>query len=205
METSSKPQIVYIHGGDSFDTDEEFYNLLHTMKFDPYAAELKTWRQWLEIETIDTHEFIYVAMPNKLNADYTAWAIWFDKVVPYLRDGATLIGYSLGGGFLLRYLTENILPIKLRQLHLVATVVDNKDCSGVGDFKIDLATWHGFKNDINEVHLWHSSDDPYVPFHHSERFLKVFPRAIHHTLTERGHFFQPEFPELLKEILKQLP
>ncbi len=197
---NKRPQIVFVHGGDSFDTAEAFYDFLRAREFDPYAPEWQSWRKWLESEVADTHDFIYISMPNKLNADYTAWAIWFDKVVPYLRNGVTLIGYSLGGGFLLRYLSENTIPVTIKQLHLVAGVVDDKECPDVGGFKVDLATWRGFKNDIAAVHLWYAQDDPYVPYHHGERLAAAYPASILHTFTDRGHFFQPEFPEL-KEVL----
>lgn len=196
-----KPQIIYIHGGDSFDTDEQFYSYLRSRKFDPYAPEWVSWRQWLETVLAESHDFIYMSMPNKLNADYTAWAIWFDKLVPFLRDEVTLIGYSLGGGFLLRYLTENNLPVTVSQLLLVAPVVDSLDCPGVGGFKIDLDSWTGFKAKPETLHIWQSSDDPFVPTHHAERFVAKYPEAITHSFSDRGHFFQPEFPELLKQIL----
>jgi uncharacterized protein len=197
---SAKTQIVFIHGGDAPETKTEYYDLLRSIPFDPYAPERQSWRKWLAAATAPTHEFIYVAMPDKYNADYIAWSIWFDKVVPYLRDGAILIGHSLGGGFLLRYLSEKTLPVVVAQVHLVAPVVDTFECSPVGGFIIDLKTWSGFKSDISAVHLWHSSDDALVPLHHSERFNAVYTGAVLHTFTDRGHFLQPEFPELLSVI-----
>jgi uncharacterized protein len=197
---SNKRQIVFIHGGGSFDSNEEFYAALRTWTYDPYQVERKRWRDSIATALVDTHEFMVPAMPNKQNADYIAWSIWFEKVVPYLRDGAVLIGHSLGGGFLLRYLTENNLPVRISQLHLVAPVVDAIDCPGVGDFVIDVATWSHFASRIEAVHLWHSSDDTLVPMHHSERFKAVYPEAVLHTFTDRGHLLQSEFPELLSVI-----
>lgn len=195
-----KPQIIHIHGGDSFDSDEEFLVALRARDYDPYAPEVGKWKNWIKESTTETHDFIAPQMPNALNARYEAWVIWFEKLVPYLRPDVILIGYSLGGGFLLRYLSENKLPVNVKQLHLVAPVVDDCDCPGVGGFKIDLATWTGFASTITTVHLYHSSDDPLVPLHHSERFAIAYPSAQLHIFTDRNHFFQPEFPELLAEI-----
>jgi pimeloyl-ACP methyl ester carboxylesterase len=195
-----KPQIIFIHGGDSFDDDEDFFASLREREYDPYAPEVGKWKNWIKESVTETHDFIAPQMPNALNARYEAWVIWFEKLVPYLRPDVTLIGYSLGGGFLLRYLTENSLPVSIKQLHLVASVIDERDCEGVGGFKIDLATWSGFKNDIASIHLWHSSDDPLVPIHHSERFVATCPHARFYTFNDRNHFFQPEFPELLATI-----
>ncbi len=193
-------QIIFVHGGNVFATNEEFYTSLRDWTYDPYAPARKHWRTSLMEETVVTHDFLFLEMPNKQNADYIAWSIWFEKVIPVIRDGAVLIGHSLGGGFYLRYLTEHALPVSVAQLHLVAPVVDTLECPGVGDFTIDVATWSGFKTQIGVVHLWHSVDDTSVPIHHSERFQEKMPAAVLHRFTDRGHFLQPDFPELTAVI-----
>jgi hypothetical protein len=195
-----KSQIVFIHGGDSFASADDFYAALRSWSYNPYQPERKRWRDFIAAELIETHELIVPAMPCKHNADYIAWAIWFEKLIPYLRDGAVLIGHSLGGGFLLRYLTENKLPITVAQLHLVAPVVDSLDCPGVGGFQIDVHMWPGFDTVPQSVHLWHSGDDTLVPIHHSERFKVLYPSAELYTFTDRFHFLTETFPELLEVI-----
>ena len=192
-----KTQIVFIHGGDSFATNEEFYASLRSHYFEPFVPEQKKWRDNIKEVLIETHDCIMPRMPNSMNADFVAWSIWFKKIVPYLRDGVVLVGHSLGGGFLLRYLTENKLPITVSQLHLVAGVTDDLDCPGVGEFGIDINHWTGFRSDIAMVHLWHSTDDTLVPVHHSERLAAKYSPATTHYFKDRGHFLQPEFPELI--------
>lgn len=195
-----KTQIVFIHGGDSFDSNEEFYAALRTWTYDPYQPERKRWRDWLALQLASTHEFLVPTMPNKQNADYTAWEIWFEKMVPYLRDGVVLIGHSLGGAFLLRYLSRHTLPVRVAQLHLVAPAIDTIDCPGLCGFASDLTTWSGFAAAIDAVHLWHSQDDAIVPVHHSERFASVCPAAQAHIFADRGHFLTETFPELLTAV-----
>ncbi len=197
-----KPQIVFIHGGDSFDTVEEFYDALSSWTYNPYAEERKRWRDTIKNSTDATHDFIFLSMPNKQSADYRAWSIWFQKLIPYLRPNIILIGHSLGSGFLLRYLSENSLPVSIKQLHLVAGIIDDKDCPGVREFGIDITTWSGFMTAIDALHIWHSSDDDCVPIHHATRLAEKYPESITHYFTDRGHFLQPEFPELLLEIKK---
>ena len=196
METN-KTQIVFIHGGDSFATKDEFYNTIRSWTYDPYKPERKRWRDWLALELATTHELIAPAMPCKQNADYIAWSIWFEKVIPYLRDGVVLIGHSLGAGFLLRYLTENTLPVAVAQLHLVAPCIDQ-----VPEFGIDFAHWSGFTTVPVETHLWHSTDDTIVPIAQSEQFKEKYPEAELHTFTDRFHFLTEIFPELLVELQK---
>ncbi len=191
-----KKQIVFIHGGDSFDTKEEFYAFVRSLSYDPYSIERKKWRDSIKESLIETHECIMPRFPNSMNADYVAWSIWFEKLIPYLRDGVVLVGHSMGAGFLLRYLTENKLPVSISQLHLVAGVIDDLDCPGVGEFGIDITKWSGFAAAIAEVHIWHSSDDEYVPLHHSERLAAKYTNATTHYFTDRGHFLMESFPEL---------
>lgn len=188
-----KPQVIFIHGGDAIRDPEKLYQLLRARSFNPYEQK-KKWRDEL-IENIGgNYECHTLSMPNAFWADYEAWKIWFEKMVPYMHDGLILVGHSLGGGFLLRYLGENTLPVRVAQLHLLAPVVlDLEDCEG---FLIDVSSWAGFKTAIEAVHVWHSEDDTLVPISHSEKLLELCPSAIFHRLTNHGHFLTESFPEL---------
>lgn len=194
---SEKVHIVFIGGGDSFSTDEEFYDALRSWSYNPYKPERKRWRDALALALVSTHELIVPVMPNKQNADYTAWSIWFEKIIPYLKDGDILMGHSLGGGFLLRYLTENRLPVQMSQLHLVSPVVVGGESAALREFSIDPPLWSGFQSSIDDVHVWHSTDDAFVPIAESLVFKEIYPTAELHTFTDRGHFLVPEFPEII--------
>lgn len=200
---SEKTQIIFIHGGNSFDTDEEFYEDLRNREFDLDEQPRIRWRDTLAKNLSSTHTYHFILMPNAMNADYRAWSIWFDKVVPFLQNDVIFIGHSLGGSFLLQYLSENILSVSAAQLHLVAPGVDTIDCPGMGNFSTELSSWTGFKNVIKAIHIWHSKDDELVPIHHSERLHKKLPSAIFHRFTDRGHFQVPEFPEIEAVILEK--
>jgi uncharacterized protein len=173
-----KTQIVFIHGGNSFDTSSEFYDYLRGCEFDPYKPERIRWRNTIATNLSASHESHFLQMPNAMNADYIAWAIWFEKMIPFMLNEVILVGHSLGGGFLLRYLTENKLSVTIAQLHLVSPCIDERDCPGIGGFKINIETWTGFASNITMTHLWHSSDDTLVPVHHSERFVAKYPTSI---------------------------
>ncbi len=192
---NNKPQVIFIHGGDAFRNPEDLYAALRARDFNPYEVK-KKWREELIKNISDTHECHALSMPNSMWADYKAWKIWFEKMVPFLRDNVILVGHSLGGGFLLRYLTEQTLPVSVSQLHLIAACIDDVDCSGVGDFSIDIETWSGFRASVAEVHLWHSEDDTIVPIHHSERLYEKYREAIFHRFTDRFHFINESFSEL---------
>jgi len=199
---ASKGQVVFISGGDSFTTNEAFYKYLRAQTYEPHPAPYQRWRDWLEMQLeAEGYEWLFMAMPNKQNADYEAWKIWFEKVVPYIEtDTPThVVGYSLGACFLLRYLTENEVPFQIEQVHLVALCLP-LDGEELGSFGANLGALSVLNDAAQAINLYHSTDDPICPYTHSEQVATAVPSAQLHTFTDRGHFFQPEFPELFAQI-----
>ena len=195
-----KPQVIFIHGGDAFRDREKLYAMLRARSFNPYEVKQK-WRDELIKNMSETHECHALSMPNSSWADYEAWKIWFEKMVPYLRDEVTLVGHSLGGGFLFRYLSEVELPVRVAQVHLIAPVIlPLEDCEG---FYLDTNAWVGFRSVPESVHLWHSEDDTIVPIAHSEALAAMYPAAHLHRFTDRFHFIGESFPEL-EAVIKEV-
>jgi hypothetical protein len=198
---NSKSQIIFINGGDAFRDTEKLYAMLRQRSFNPYEVK-KKWREELIKNLESDFECHVLSMPNPWWADYEAWKIWFEKIMPYLGNNVILVGHSLGGGFLLRYLSENSLPVTIAQLHLIAPVVTYlDDCEG---FIIAEQNFAGLQGEIQQVHLWHSNDDEIVPITHSEQFLQMYPTAQLHRFTDRGHFLTESFPELEATIKSTL-
>ena len=126
-----KKQVVVIHGGDTFETYEEYLNFLRGYEIDieRYKSDKSDWKPWLRQGLGGGHEVILPIMPNKTNARFDEWKIWFEKFTPFLHDGAILIGHSLGGTFLAKYLSENRFPKKIKAVFLVGAVF-SKDNDG---------------------------------------------------------------------------
>jgi predicted alpha/beta hydrolase family esterase len=199
-----KGQVIFIHGGDSFATQEAFYDYLRAQEYEPHPEPRQRWRDWLQAELEPAgYEWLFMGMPNKENADYEAWKIWFEKVIPYIESNTPthVVGYSLGACFLLRYLTEHDAPFVINALHLVALCLP-LDGEELGSFGVDIQSLPLLHTKVRTIELYHSTDDPICPYAHSEQVAAVVPGATLHTFTDRGHFFQPSFPELLAQIQK---
>jgi predicted alpha/beta hydrolase family esterase len=52
------------------------------------------------------------------------------------------------------------------------------------------------------IYLYHSKDDPVVPFSALEKFARALPLAYTRIFEDRKHINQSEFPELAEDILK---
>ncbi len=192
-----KPQLVFVHGGDALRDSEKLYALLRSRTFNPYETRQK-WQEVLFEHLRTTYECHRLEMPNKYWADYEAWKIWFEKMVPFLREKVVLVGHSLGGGFLFRYLSENALPVTVSQIHLIAPVIlPMADCDG---FYIDTKNWTGFMSTVLRIHVWHSADDTIVPITHSEALITRDESIVFHHFTDRFHFIGDTFPELVTAI-----
>jgi hypothetical protein len=205
----NKHQVIFIRGGEAFDNKKEFYAYLKKRTYDPYEKR-RNWRDWLEWSLCEQFDLFAPVMPNKQWADYVAWKIWFEKLFPFIKKSKNirliLIGHSLGAIFLAKYLSENKFPKKIDQLHLVSPVFDNQGLVGekVGNFKLTAAKLKNVGPQIKHIFIYHSTDDPLVPFEHSIKYLKHLKKAEFFEFKDRGHFLQPAFMEILQVINKNL-
>lgn len=197
-----KQQVVYIHGGKAFSKYENFLEYLRTTEVDPFKEHEERWPTNLASELGDGFEVIAPSMPNKQNARYEEWKIWFERHIPFLRGGVTLLGWSQGGYFLVRYLTENVLPVSVRALYLVAAPFYAEDFGGEdgGDFAFDLKLLPRLEDQVPNVHIFHSTDDFVVPYEHAEAYATHMKHAELTTFTDRNHFLQERFPELVTAL-----
>jgi len=141
-------------------------------------------------------------MPNKQNAQYKEWKIWFERHFEYLHDDILLIGWSLGGYFLLKYLIEETLPFSIKHLFLIAAPFEPEDFGGEdgGDFAFDRKKVGNVAAQAANIYILHSKDDFVVPFSHGEKLAAALPEAEFITFEDKNHFLIEEFPELIGKI-----
>ena len=195
-----KKQIVVIHGGNTFDTYEEYLNYLKNYKLNFDRLKAEGWKETLDEKLGEGFEMISPEMPNSANAKYSEWKIIFDKLIPFLEDTVVLVGHSLGGIFLAKYLSENKFPKKILAAYLIAAPYDDKDSEdSLGDFVLP-ATLEKFEKQGGRIFIYHSEDDPIVPFVDVGKYAKALPKAEKNVFKTNGHFMQKEFPELIESI-----
>lgn len=192
-------QVLIIHGGESFSSYDAYIESLQAKEIDYTRLKpQKKWKTWIA-EQLPNADVLLPTFPNGYNAVYDEWKIYFEKLIPFFGDDMHLVGHSLGAMFLAKYLHDAPLAKKVRRLILVAGVYDDTTSGDNGSFIVGDAT--GLDKSTDEIHLFHSQDDPVVPFTELAKFQADLPGATSHIFNDRGHFLQPTFPELL-DLLK---
>ncbi len=199
-------QLIFIHWWTCFSDNDAFCKALETRDYNPFEKK-KRRSDWLKEELTSDYQIIKPDMPNKQMASYKAWKIWFEKIFSYLNDeDLVIVGHSLWWMFLIKYLWENTFPKKIKQLHLISSVFDKsnlpKEEKYLWAFAYDPKIISNLEDKADTISLYHSTDDEVVPYSHVEKIKAYLPEAKLITFTDRGHINQPEFPELLENILQ---
>lgn len=195
-----KKQVLFINGGGTHDSYAEYLTFLKKAKVNLDRYRRKKWSDFLQRDLGSKFDVVAPKMPNQTNAQYEEWSILFKKVAPLLQNNVILVGHSLGALFLAKYLSEHKFPKKISATFLVATPYDSEGMEeSLGNFTLPknlkkLAKQGG------KIFLYQGDDDPAIPFSHLKKYEKALPRATAKGFKNRGHFTQPKFPELIKDI-----
>ena len=195
-----KTQIVTIHGGETFGSYDAYITWLRSFVLDFERTKIKSWKDSLGPTLGDNYEILSLKMPNSLNAKYLEWKIWLDKFIPFILDNAIFIGNSLGAIFLAKYFSENDYQKSVKGIFMLAAPYDKvSPTDDMADFTLskDLSKLAAYGD---KIHLYHSKDDPVVPFSHLADYQKVLPKAKVRIFNDKGHFMVPELPELIDDI-----
>lgn len=197
-----KKQVVIIHGGDTHGNYEEYLEFLKNYKvsFERHALRQEDFQMNLQKDLGEEYQVIRPEMPNKRDAKYLEWKIWFEKMFQFMDDEVVLVGSSMGALFLAKYLSENTFPKKIKALFLIAAPSGNNPPHyNLWTFTLP-ASLSKIAEQTDKVYLYHSKDDNVVPFANLADYQQQLPNAITRVFEDRGHFNQPALPELLEDI-----
>ena len=199
-------QILVIHGGTSaFLRYEDF---LEQLRIRPLTLERYTkggldWKSNLPRDLGEGYTVLNPNMPNKDNAHYTEWKIWFERSFSFLEEDVVLVGHSLGGLFLAKYLSEEKFPKKIKATFLVAAPFESGSLSRWEKKANEFALPNSlglFESQGGSIFLYHSEDDAQVPFADLAKYTEALPRAHSTVFKNRNHQNQEEFPEIIRDI-----
>ncbi len=182
-------------------TYEQYLDYLKNRQidFEKHGLRKPDWKEKLADLLGNEFEVIRPEMPSHRNAKYPEWKIWFEKFFPFINDNVILIGGSLGGTFLAKYLAENKFPKKIKAVILLAACFDDLPEEPLLDFSLPKSL-KNIESQTDKIILYHSKDDEVVPFAHLAKFQAALATAQARIFQDRGHFNQIELPELIEDI-----
>lgn len=185
--------ILYIGGGMTFPDHSSLLDYLRTRELSLEQSPI--WTDSLEADS--GLPLVAVKMPCKENASYDAWAIAFERYLELVADARILVGFSLGGIFLAKYLSENEVS-RVSKVVLVAPPFDDTLSSEplTNGFVLgDLSQLSDY-----DVTMFFSRNDTVVPIEHAEKYRRAVPSAKIVVLDAADHFIQERFSELIDTI-----
>jgi len=158
------------------------------------------WLPWLQHQLL-LKDILAQApeMPKPYEPNYGEWLKVFDQFL--IDENTILIGHSLGGGFLIRWLSEN--NVKVGKVILVAPWIDTKKVlvTGFFDFKIDP----NLVNKTNGIVIFGSDNDENDIKESIKALMGEVSNISYREFQNMGHFVfssmgKKDFPELLEEV-----
>lgn len=158
--------------------------------------------QWLKEQLGTGYEITFPVIEDPEAPTHEKWEVMLEKELSKFNEEVILIGHSLGGSTLLKYLSENRSDVKIAGLFLVAAPYWGTNGWDFAEFALKNE-FLKFLPPIASVHLFHCTDDPFVPVEHLYFYKQDLTNAIVHELEGNSHVFADGLPELV-DIIKNL-
>jgi predicted alpha/beta hydrolase family esterase len=155
---------------------------------------------YLQKSISSVYSFSSPAMPDPENPSYDLWENVLKEKFSELNGSVILIGHSLGGSVLLKYLSEGNCNLSISGLFLMGSPYWGLDKDWL--FKeFELSDKFATRlPQISQIYLYHSRNDEVVPFSHFEHYAYKLPHAKARIFENYGHLFQDDLPELVQDI-----
>lgn len=156
--------------------------------------------QWLIARLGASYTILHPIMPHPENPDYEPWKAQLRQELASLQGDVIFIGHSFGGSVLLKYLTEEKIPATITGMFLCATPFWGADDDWQYEPFALPDNFAALLPSIPSFGIFHSTQDPHVPFSHAEHYKQALPDATLHAIVGDSHAFEQGLPELAAAI-----
>ena len=141
----------------------------------------------------------YPQMPRESEPDMQTWKAKIATELETLGDEVILVGHSVGGTVLLKYLSEEKVEKPIAGLFLLAAPSWDEENWNFDDLRLprDLAAR---LSSIPRIFLYHNRDDQIVPFSHLALHAARLPHAVVSESERRGHQFDNDLANVANDI-----
>ncbi|MCI0575099.1 MAG: alpha/beta fold hydrolase [Chloroflexi bacterium] len=177
-----KKQVLFIQGGGegAYEEDEKLAASLQ----DALGAE---------------YHVLYPKMPNEESPEYEAWKTQISKELAALDGKVILVGHSVGGAVLLKYLLKENVAKPIAGIFLISIPYWGPEDEEADGYTLQ----EGFASQLPKglpIFLYHSRDDEWVPFTHLAMYAEKLPQATIREFDGRGHQFNNDLSEVAADI-----
>lgn len=177
-----KRHVLFVHGGGegAHEADEKL------------AASL---RDALGVE----YDVRSPKMPDEGSPEVGAWKGKIAGELATMDGEAILVGHSVGGHMLLKYLSEEEVEKPVAGLFLLAAPY-----AGTGGWELEeYALPEDFASKLPEgslIFFYHGRDDEVAPFEHLELYREKLPWATFRAFDDLGHQFGDDLSEVARDV-----
>jgi uncharacterized protein len=141
----------------------------------------------------------YPTMPDADHPEYEAWKNQIAKELTALDGEVLLVGHSLGGSILLKYLSEENVERPVAGVFLIAPPYWGAEDWQVSEYELQANFASKLPQEL-PVFFYHSRDDEVVPFAHLALYTEKLPRATIREFDGHGHQFNNDLSEVARDI-----
>jgi predicted alpha/beta hydrolase family esterase len=151
------------------------------------------------VRTLGTdYRVIAPEMPDADDPHYEPWRDRIEQELEAIDGNVILVGHSFGGSVLLKYLAEGSYQQPIRGLFLVS--VPNWGPDGWAYDEYAVPNDVGSRIPLSKIFLYHSRDDPEVPFAHLAYYQDHLSTATARPIEGSEHSFVDGLPILVDDI-----
>ena len=155
--------------------------------------------KYLEKSLGSDYEVVAPEMPDAaIGPHYLPWRNKIDAQLRVIDGPVVLVGHSFGGSVLLKYLAEGPPPGSIAGLFLVSVPFWGPEGWAYDEYALP----EGFPSRLpaTPIFLYHSREDPHVPFAHLALYEERLPNAISRPIDGPEHSFMNGLPALIADI-----
>ena len=138
-------------------------------------------------------------MPDEHSPEYGAWRDRISQELTALDGEVFLVGHSLGGSVLLKYLSEEKVERPVAGIYLIAPPYWGAEDWQVGEYELQDDFASKLPGEL-PAFFYHSRDDEVVPFAHLALYKERFPQATIREFDGRGHQLDDDLSEVARDI-----
>ena len=153
---------------------------------------------YLARELCTDYRLIAPEMPDAENPHYQPWRDRIEQELEAIDGKVIFVGHSFGGSVLLSYLAEGSYRKPVSGLFLVSVPNWGPDGWAYDEFAVPNDV--GSRLPASRIFLYHSRDDPEVPFAHLGYYQQHLPASTARPIAGSEHSFLDGLPMLVDDI-----